>query len=48
MVNGEVEQEYLCEDCSYYLKEEKYYRQMLLEIDEIKAWQEAKKKDGKI
>jgi hypothetical protein len=43
VVSGEVEREYPCEDCSYYLKEENYYRQKLLEIAEIKEWWAAKK-----
>lgn len=47
VVLGKIEQVYLCEDCGYYLKEEKYYRQMLVEIEEIKAWQEKKKNETK-
>ncbi len=43
IVNGEVEQEYLCEDCYYYLEEESYYKKMLVEIEEIKKWKESRK-----
>lgn len=43
VVNGEIEQEYLCEDCYYYLEEEGYYRNMLIEIEEIKKWKESRK-----
>ena len=43
VVNGEVEQEYPCEDCSTVLEEEEYYKRMAREIDEIKAWWVAKK-----
>ena len=43
VVSGEVEQKYLCEDCSYYLEEEKYYRAQLIEIEEIKKWRESRK-----
>ena len=47
VANGGVEQEYQCEDCWHTLKEERYYRKMVQDIDEIKAWWEAKKKNGK-
>jgi hypothetical protein len=45
VANGEVEQEYQCEDCWHILKEERYYRKMVQDIDEIKAWLEEKKKN---
>ena len=44
--NGEVEQHYLCEDCGEILEEEEYYKRMAREIDEIKEWWAAKKKNG--
>lgn len=40
--NGEVEQEYLCEDCYTILEDEAYYRRTVKEIDEIKEWWTAK------
>jgi hypothetical protein len=43
VVNGEVEQEYLCEDCYEELEEEGYYRQVVARIEEIKKWQENKR-----
>ena len=43
VVLGKVEQEYPCEWCSEELKDEKYYRQKLTQIEEIKAWWAAKK-----
>ena len=43
VVSGEVEQEYLCEDCDYYLENEEHYRKKLIEIEEIKKWKEAHK-----
>ena len=46
VANGEVEQEYQCEDCWHILKEERYYRKMVQDIDEIKAWW-AKKNENK-
>ena len=47
VATGEVEQEYLCEDCSTVLEVEAYHKRMVLEIDEIKVWWENKKKNGK-
>jgi hypothetical protein len=47
VANGEVEQEYLCEDCSTVLEDEAYYKRMVQEVDEIKVWWENKKKNGK-
>ena len=41
--NGEVEQEHICEDCFYYLKEEEYYRAKLIEIEDIKRWRASRK-----
>lgn len=41
--SGEVEQEYLCEDCDWELREEKYIRQQLVRIEEIKRWRETRK-----
>jgi hypothetical protein len=38
VVTGEVEQKYQCEDCWHILREEDYYRRMVQDIDEIKAW----------
>jgi hypothetical protein len=46
VASGEVEQEYQCEDCWHILKDEGYYRRMVQDIDEIKAWWENKKKNG--
>lgn len=46
VVIGEVEQEYQCEDCWHILREEDYYRRMVQDIDEIKAWW-AKKNENK-
>ena len=43
VVSGEIEQLYLCEDCSYYLEEEEYYRTKLIEIEDIKRWRESRK-----
>ena len=43
VANGEVEQEYLCEDCSNILEKKAYYQRMIREIAEIKEWWEAKK-----
>lgn len=43
VVNGEVEQEYPCEDCSTVLEDETYYKRMVREINEIKEWWAAKK-----
>ena len=44
VANGEIEQEYPCEDCSTVLAEEEYYKRMAREITEIKEWLVAKKK----
>jgi hypothetical protein len=44
VTNGEVEQKYQCEDCWHILKDEGYYRRMVQDIDEIKAWWAEKKK----
>lgn len=41
--NGEVEQEYLCEDCDWELGEEEYIRKQLVRIEEIKKWRESRK-----
>ena len=38
VVLGKVEQEYPCEGCSEELKDERYYRDTLTRIEEIKAW----------
>lgn len=38
--NGEVEQLYLCEDCDWELREEKYIREQFSRIEEIKRWKE--------
>ena len=46
VANGEVEQEYPCEDCSTVLEDEVYYKRMVQEIGEIKAWW-AKKNENK-
>ena len=43
VVLGKVEQEYPCEWCSEELKDEKYYREKLTQIEEIKTWWTAKK-----
>ena len=47
VVLGQIEQEYLCEYCSDELEEEEYYREVVVRIDEIKAWQKAKKENSK-
>ncbi len=41
--NGEVEQEYLCEDCYEDLEEEEYYKRVVARIEEIKKWKEINK-----
>ena len=41
--NGEVEQEYLCEDCDWELEEEEHIRKQLIRIEEIKKWRESRK-----
>ena len=41
VVNGEVEQEYICEDCWTELEDEEYHRQAVVRIEEIKKWQAA-------
>ena len=46
VTTGEVEQKYTCEDCWHILREEDYYRRMVQDIDEIKAWW-AKKNENK-
>lgn len=43
VVNGEVEQEYLCEDCYEDLEDEEYHREALVRIEEIKKFKENKK-----
>ena len=43
VVLGKVEQEYPCEWCSEELKDERYHRDALIRIEEIKAWWAAKK-----
>ena len=43
VVLGKVEQEYPCEWCSEELKDEKYYREKLTQIEEIKTWWATKK-----
>ena len=43
VANGEVVQEYPCEDCRWYLEEEESLRAQLKSIEEIKAWWTAKK-----
>ena len=43
VANGEVEQEYPCEGCDRDLRDEKWVREKLVRIEEIKRWQEAKK-----
>ena len=40
--NGEVEQLYLCEDCYEDLEDEKYHKEVLIRIEEIKKWKELK------
>ena len=45
VVNGEVEQEYLCEDCYNELEEENYFRAILTRIVGIKKWQAKHKKE---
>ena len=42
VANGEVEQEYLCEDCYEDLEDEEYHREVLVRIEEIKKWKETK------
>lgn len=44
VVNGEVEQEYLCEYCSELLREDEYYIKTAHDITEIKEWWAEKKK----
>ena len=44
VVNGEIEQLYLCWDCQEDLENEEYHRHMVARIDEIKKWKEKKKK----
>ena len=46
VVLGKVEQKYLCEWCSEELKDEKYYREKLAQIEEIKFWWTAKKESN--
>ena len=41
--NGEVEQEYLCEDCYEDLEDEEWVRKRLVRIEEIKKWKETNK-----
>ena len=43
VVLGKVEQEYPCEWCSEELEDEKYHREALDRIEEIKIWWAAKK-----
>lgn len=43
VVNGEVEQKYLCEDCYEDLEDEEYHREALVRIEEIKKFRENKK-----
>ena len=43
VVFGEVEQEWPCEYCSDELTDEKYHREALARIEEIKTWLAAKK-----
>lgn len=43
VVNGEVEQKYLCEDCYEDLEDEEYHREVLVRIEEIKKFKENKK-----
>ena len=43
VVLGKVEQEYPCEWCSEELEDERYHRDALTRIEEIKAWWAAKK-----
>ena len=43
VVLGKVEQEYPCEWCSEELEDEKYHREALDRIEEIKIWWVAKK-----
>lgn len=42
VANGEVEQEYLCEDCYEDLEDEEWVRKRLVRIEEIKKWKETK------
>ena len=42
VVNGEVEQEYLCEYCYEDLREEEFYRMVIANIEEIKKWKETR------
>lgn len=43
VVSGEVEQEYICEDCWNELEDEEYHKLVVKRIEEIKKWREAKK-----
>lgn len=43
VANGEVEQEYLCEDCYEDLEDEEYHREVLVRIEEIKRWRASHK-----
>ena len=43
VVNGEVEQEYRCEDCYEDVEDEEYHRGVLVRIEEIKKFKENKK-----
>ena len=42
VANGEVEQEYLCEDCYEDLEDEEWVKKRLIRIQEIKKWKETK------
>ena len=44
VVNGEVEQECLCEDCYEDLEDEEYHREVLVRIEEIKKVKDNKKR----
>lgn len=43
VVNGEIEQEYLCEDCYKDLEDEEYHRGVIVRIEEINKFKENKK-----
>ena len=43
VVNGEVEQLYLCEYCYEVLEDEEYLKKQLAQIQEIKKWKVTRK-----
>lgn len=45
VVNGEVEQNYLCYECGRTLEDEQYHKRMLRDIEEIKKWEKEHKQN---